>query len=438
MTRLEFFLKAIQAGRLKEKAWVLSAFSIQMPVTEILDPRPWSLHYVKQGEGTQLIVLGEDATPIVLSDVEYKSHDPQPPYRIKDRITLNPGDIANVKKAVETTYGNLVLNWIILVFPFGDKLDYMTGKMKIKAIEKLIELKFEDQPADPEQRRADKIYPDEYRRYQIATGMIQGYSQISVPSATAKTMTRHPDTEKLRNQLLKQYEGRLHDPVVIAKIEEELLKLDAEWLKDDDAMGFYIKDKSLKVARKKMFLMMGRESAFTDAENAVNIPTALTEGWDPKNLPPMVNNIREGSFDRGASTALGGELTKFILSVMQNSTVAEEDCGSKLGVPIDIDKSNAEEMIGNFILVGGKTVELTDDNIAAHLGKRVLMRSPAKCRTERANFCATCIGKRYGGSPTALPTAASNIGSRMMYAFMKAFHGKALSIAKYKIDKHLM
>lgn len=151
----------------------------------------------------------------------------------------------------------------------------------------------------------------------------------------------------------------------------------------------------------------------------------------------MISNLREGTYDRGASTALGGEAVKFILRVMQNTVIAEDDCKTKLGMPVKITKATQEQFVGNYLIEGTKLVQLTPENVGGYLNKEVVMRSPLFCRTERSNFCATCIGGRYGDHATGLPTAASNVGSIMMAVFMSAMHGKALKTAKYDYKAEL-
>jgi hypothetical protein len=440
MNKRDFFIKAMNSGRFAQKRWLFAAFSVMRPRRDALaDMRPWDILYVDRNdsaedskENTVVTFIDEYGNPIELSDYEFDVKDPKPPFEFHDPITLTAEDMGNLtKKEVETTYGNVLANWLLCVYPFGDKIPYIEGRFGVKDVEKHIDKRMVDTPAEGQDREADKIYVDEYFKYRRSASLIDGLTQLCVPSATAKSMTRHPDTVKRREELLEQYKDRLHDPAIIAKIEEEMGKLDREWLAGDRSMGFYIKSKSLDVVRKKAHLMFGYETAFGDGQNGVLIQRALAEGWDVDKLPEMASSLREGSYDRGASTALGGEAVKFILRVMQNTLVEEEDCKSKLGIPITIDKANTGQYLGNWIFSGKDLIQLSDENITAYIGKESIMRSPLFCLTERANFCATCIGGRYGEHPTGLATAASNIGSTFMSVFMSSMHGKALKTAKY-------
>lgn len=440
MNKREFFLKAMHEGRFQEKRWLFAAFSVVKPRQDAMaDMRPWDILWQqtddaahKSAFGGRVIFIDGEGNMIELEDYEYDFHNPQPPYAFHDRLTLTKDEMVNLqKKEIETSYGNVVANWLLCVYPFGNKIPYLEGRFGVKDVEKYIEKQLVDRPEDGSAVPDDAIFVDEYFKYRRAASLIDGLTQLCVPSATPKSMTRHPDTEKRRKELLEQYKDRLHDPATIAKIEAELGKLDREYLEGDKSMGFYIKSKSLDVVRKKAHLAFGRETAFGEGQEGTFIERALTEGWDIDALPEMASSLREGSFDRGASTALGGEAVKFILRVMQNTLIEEQDCGSKLGIPVTIRKETQSQYLGNFVFEGNKVVQLTDENIGQFLNKEITMRTPLFCRTGRASFCSTCIGGRYGEHPTGLATAASNVGSTFMSTFMASMHGKALKTAKY-------
>jgi len=151
----------------------------------------------------------------------------------------------------------------------------------------------------------------------------------------------------------------------------------------------------------------------------------------------MFNNTREGSYDRGASTALGGEAVKFILRVLQNVLIEEDDCGSTVTVKMKPSQEDKETYLGNTILVNGSQVLLTEENIDKYVGKDINMRSPLFCKTKRDSFCKVCIGQRYADSPTSLASAGSAVGSTFMALFMAAMHGKALKTNPYDFKIHL-
>lgn len=436
MKLTEFFKQAVAAGNLKRKDWIISAFSIVMnsDMSKIL---PWSIMYETGEDGNvQVTFFGADAEAISIDDYELSQEQMNPPYRFRDKLSITKDLIPNIEgQTLTTTYGNVIANWLLCVYPFGNKIPYFQGRFTIKQVEGYIERLLTSD--DGEEKDPDKIYIDEYNRFRRAAGLIDGLSQLCVPSATRKSLTRHPDTEKVRAELLEKYKDKLHDPSVVAKIDAAMVELDKEWLKGDRSLDFLIKGKSLNVVRKKAHYLMGLDQSFSETEDTDFITRSLSDGWDIEKLPTMASSLREGSFDRGAQTALGGEAVKFILRVMQNALVEVDDCGSKVTVDVEVTKTNAKQMMGNNIVSGGSIVKITSDNIDKYTGKTVKMRTPLFCRTSGDNFCKVCIGDKYGNHPTGLATAASSVGSAFMLAFMKKMHGKSLQTTKYNFSEHL-
>lgn len=444
MNKRDFFLQAMKAGRYKEKDWVMAAFSILRPqgVEGFSDMKPFDILYIQResGQGSpspEVVFIDDNGNNINVDDYDYDNNDPQPPYTFGETFTLEAGEVPNLSQTIETTYGNLLANYILLIDPFQHKIDYMQDRFSIKDIEKIVEQRLTSDPDDEGDRDPDTIYVRDYKRYQKAAGYINGLSQLVVPSATAKSMTRHPDTEKLRDELIEENKGHLKDPAVIAKIEEKLKELDLEHLAGDESMGFYIKSKSLDPVRKKAHLITGLEQAFGDRDTAELIVSSLEEGIDVEKMPALVNGLREGSFDRGAQTQLGGVATKTILRVMQNSKITQQDCGSTIGVATQITDQTKEQYIGNFILKDQTPVELTEENIDQYVGKTVDLRSPLFCWTADDDFCMTCIGRRYENQPNGLATAAANVGSTFVSIFLASMHGTALKTKKYDPMQHL-
>ncbi len=434
MNLLEFFISAVKAGRLKDKRWILKAFTLVKPIKVPTSPDRWDILHTEDG----ILFYDGNAAAISITDYKFNAKQPEPPYHIKDAITLTKGELPNVTKKIETTLGNVVANWLLSIYPFGDKIPFIEGSFGVGAIEKHIEEKYADPLKDGEMPDPNAIYYDEYTRYRRAAGILDGLTQVCVPSATEKTMTHHPDRDKLRDELLKKYEGQLHDPAIAAKISAEFKKLDMEWLKGDRAMGFFVNQKSLDVVRMKTHGIIGLEQAFTDVGAQGDfLPRSLSDGWDVSKMEAMANSIREGSFDRGAQTALGGEATKFILRVMQNAGIEEKDCGTKNGILVNVTKTNQDTLIGNYHIVDGKTQSITKDNIGSLVGKSIIMRTTAYCRSHHDNFCEVCVGDRYSPNKTALATAAANVGSTFMLVFMSSMHGRALKTQKYNFKQHL-
>lgn len=442
MHKRDYFIMALKAGCFRYKRWVLEVFAMtagERPATES--------NYIPY----QLL---KDVNPIPLKNgkpnVQYYFQNPdnreekiyiegitpgEPPFYFKEEVVLGVGDIPNLRKNITSTYGNLLFNQMVLVYPFGDKIEYMEGAVSVPKIEKIIELRLVDEPKDVLKVTKDMIFVSEYKKFNEALFALAGYTQLCVPSATPKTMTVDPAIAVRRGELLEKYKDRLHDPVIQAKIDDELIAMDKAWMKGDPGEGFYLKEKSYAVVRKKTFLLQGAEQGF-DVQGEV-IPTSLNEGWNIKNLPAMGNSLREGSYNRGALTALGGEATKFNYRIFQNTIVSEEDCGSVFGLTVTLTEDIANRYLSSSVVTPNGPVELTEENIGKYVGKTIRVRSPIYCQTKGANFCACCIGKKIASTPNAISTYAADIGSTFMSIMLASMHGKSLRVGHYDLKKSI-
>ncbi len=425
MPKRDYFLMCLEAGCYRYKQWTLELFTLTRPGTGA----PRSYPYALTRDETGVWFTNADGQRVDVTG----GHKDGPLCSLYDELVLSVGDLPNVKTPTISTYGQAFLNQLCLVHPFGTKLDYMNGENKPGKIEAILEKRIVD--ADDPNPPADAITIAELQRFNEACIMAAEYATVAVPAASVKTMTVDPKILKRRAELIKQYKDKLDDPVIQTLIGDELIQMDREWMAGDVGEGFYFKPKSYEIVRKKLFLTSGAEGGFDIAGSFQD--TALDEGWDITNLPNIVNGIRDGSYNRGAMTAKGGEATKFNYRIFQNTRIAEEDCGSPYGMDVVISEKQKQHYISNSIIAGKTLVELTPENIDKYVGKTVALRTPIYCRTSGTNFCATCIGKRIAQTSEAIATYAADIGSTFMYIMMKSMHGKTMSVAEYIPSLHL-
>lgn len=437
MDKKTYFKLAMEAGCYRYKRWVVEAFSIVMSAQRAPEYRYALVRDPKRGYGFVSPTGNPEGTPNADEIILLTDTDPnQPLFAFLEPVKLKAGEVANLKQDVTTTYGNWLVNQMALVHAFGDRVDFVTGHFDIGKIQKQIAKRLQDDPEEGAERDPKALYVSEFCLFNEAILSLGGYNSLCVTSATEKTMTADPRIKEVRAELLEKYKDRLHDPVIQSKIEEELKKIDREWLRGDPAEKFFIRDKSYNVVRKKTFLMQGAAEGF--GEEAAFIPTSLADGWDIRHLPAMANSLRDGTYNRGTQTALGGEVTKFNYRVFQNTSISEEDCGSKLGLEIVLTSDLARHVSGHFLLgPQGRLIELTDANIESYIGKRISLRYPTYCNTSGANFCATCSGKNLAATPNAISTYISDIGSTFLNLFLKKMHGSALKVVRMDLDSVL-
>ncbi len=432
MKKKDFYIKALKNGKYKKLAWVIKAFSITKQ-DEQLD---------KEKNGYEII---SDLTGYTFFNPESGSIEKiedavvgEPLFSFKDKIIITPSDIPNLDKTIETTYGKLLFNWIILVNNFGDKISYQNDNVNLSVIENIILSRLQDNPTDGN-RSKDFIYVDEYYKYTASVAFISGFSQLCAQGLTEKLLVAPPGIKELRDSLILKNKDTINDLSTIAEIEKELIKYDSEYLKGDPGESFLISKKSRGTVRKKLFLTMGAEAGLNDSNvNQSFIPTSLAEGWDTNKLPDMINNLRAGSFSRGAETELGGVAVKWLLRASSNINVTVDDCGTVLGSPIDVEEDNFKRLVGFTIINKGKQIPINNEQEAgSYLGNRVMLRNPMYCKLDSTDYCKVCVGKRLVLNPTALSIAVSDYGSKFMGMMMGAMHGTALELTKLNINKSI-
>ncbi len=306
------------------------------------------------------------------------------PFTPIDKITIVKGDIENLSKStVTTTVGRFLLNYILYVMPFGQTFEYHNDLWDIKGNEKkMVEL-----------LRTGEIKPDQIYKYEDAVFFIGHFTILAVPGFSEKSLITDPKIPALKKQLIEKYKDQLHDPVIVAKIEDELIAADKKHLKSDDSTRFYdpLGKISYNIHRKKMLLTVGGIDAFSDDANKTTfIKNSLAEGWDVNHFDQIVDEIRKGSYARGVDTAKGGDLTKYIIRIFQDVVFSNVDCKSKKGYKLNLTKDNTDKYIGRKI--AGTETTLANNNIQKYVGKEVTIRSPLGCQSKEG-ICFTCAGK---------------------------------------------
>ena len=424
MNKHEYFVAACKSGAFRWKHWVLSVFSHVKEQDGVWDKNLYPYRFIRKGKEGYYV---NESKEIVKLDFEITD---EALFSFKEKCTAKAGDANNLKETVQTTYGRLLYNWVALCWALNSKIDYQNdAPINVKAIEAEIEARLTDSPLNPEEGNDPKaIYVFEYLNFIDAHfNAFTGYSQLCVPSATRKTMTRDPRTPEIVKKLLDENKDRLHDPATIAKIQKELVDFDKEYMKGDPGMGFMINPKAFETVRMKTQIMPGAEMGFGGVEGMELITRPLADGWDVNNMPAMINSIRSGSYDRGADTALGGAEVKTFYRLFQNAKITVDDCGTTLGMPKLVTASNLKKFNGYYHIVNGKTVPIDQSCI----GRVVIARTPGYCKAEGTDFCKRCMGDLNAKYPAGLPGGASDVGNQFMYMFMKAMHGKALKTAQY-------
>lgn len=431
MLKRDFLLNAFNKSTVYYRAeWVFALFTVVRGLGEqpIKDPYDYMIN---QQDGKYVFWLENQWVPI-----EDSPPITQPLYRVEEGILLqSQADLiqpCTVPFPFTTRVGTLFTNYYCLVSAFGDKIVYQNGKISISKLEEMIAPRI----INPDEDKPDGLLPADVKKFSSACQSMAGFSSIASPSASEYTVQPAPGIDEFKAQLLEKYKDQLNDPAIIAIIDKALVDYDKAFQAQDPEGGFYMSGKAFDVSRKKLFSMHGLEQPEVSGGKATLITNSLSEGWDVTKLPAMNDSLRDGSFNRGALTALGGESVKFIFRIFATTKATEDDCGSTVGVPYLLTERIAKRFEGHtLILKNGQQVLLDKTNMSNYLNQPVMIRTPATCKTGYANFCYKCLGEKLRMSGNSLAALASDVGSAMMYVFMKKMHGTSLKTAKWNIEE---
>lgn len=447
MKRLEFFIQAMKAEMFRRTDWVITAFALIQEDANAWKKNPYPYRLVQTPSGVMYVNPYDVEELLPLED----SISGKPPFDKAERINLSPDDAPNITGKIETCYGNLLYNYTVLVYAFGSKMQFITGKVSPNQVEDLILPRLHDTPDDKPlsssmsgvvelaqtERDPNKLYVDEYLRFVDATFYLANFAPLWVPAGTEKSLLPPPGIKEYRNELLQHNADRLDDPQVIALIAKQLIDFDKAFLAGDKALDSMLSKKAFEVVRARKFLMHGGEVGLSDSIKIDLVANSLYEGLDPRNFAIVNNAARAGSFNRGAQTMLGGELVKWLLRASSNINVLDTDCGTKLGARIKLIPAKRKQYLNFTIQTSEGPIRLTDDVIDSYMGKQVAVRSPQYCKAGHTDICKVCAGPRLEDNPTAASAGISNYGSVLMLIYMKAMHGKALTVAEYHFEDSL-
>ena len=337
-------------------------------------------------------------------------------------ISLPENALPNVTEPIDTTFGRLFTNYLLLTDPFHDTFPYWNAPWSMK--------KLSTQVANAALER--KVTVDQLDVY-IQNLYFFGHSpELAAPNYSRKSLSTDPSMEEKRRELMALHKEALdnNNPVVMSQIEDALIEIDRDYLKDDPSMSFYgmTAEKSFGIHRKKMYMTNGMSEEFGNKGSFNFVENPLKRGWEKKDFAVICNDIRKGIYERSTETAKGGEESKFIGRVFQNTRISMVDCKTERTLPTYIDPDREDEyLFRNMMHNNGSIETLTKENIAKYRGMTVGLRSPMYCEA-KPGYCKTCMGKLFEElDQDALTMVTLEIGSYFLKLSLKGFHGSKLS-----------
>lgn len=463
MSPLDYYLRAMAAGSFLFKAWVIDLFGVvehppvpkgpyvlystldeaqllHLPYRNPDDPDCYTCeehpYQLFSHEGKVVCINPETSELIEVVEFTRRSAKHIPLLRFNDGMDIPMGTVPNQTKACNVSFGELLINQTIKIYPFGTRFPLEPGPVNIRKFEDQIAPLVTSLPDDPNAvLDPTKIYADVIeKKYFPAAFSISGLTMLSVPAATEYTIDVSPAVRKLRKELLEKNIDHLNDPVVIANIVKELVKADMEYQAKDPDKGFLQPGKAFDIVRAKNYLIHGLDYDFDDPSKVHLIERSLSEQWDPRDLKRYVNAIVDGSYNRGFDTALGGELAKILIRFFMTTKITTEDCGVRAFRTYTVTADTVNDFIGCYVKDGANDHLLTAEEVTALIGKPVEARTPLYCKAPDGGFCVHCMGVEFRHREGRLVAHATEMGNVIMYVNMSKNHGRALKTVMMDVN----
>lgn len=429
----DYIKLVIQSRAYTKKHWIFSAFALVRETDEQKERNIYPGRLLQEPYG--YYTYNQDLEKVKLS---FSPKNGEPLFTKDTVVTVDSSTLPMVSGTIQTKLGVLLINLICLHECFGAKIPYQDGKLspgklERKIAERLVTTGKESKPED--------ISVKDYLKFTEAVAFVESLAPIFVQSISKAGLLPPPGRFEFRQQLLKKYEGKLTDPVEMAKFENELAAFDDEYLKKNDpTYGKFMSGKA-KAARSKMYLSQGGETnSFVDAMDVTPIIPSLEEGipMDQKGFTAISNTIRYGSFSRGAETVNGGVIAKGVQRASDNWIIQQEFCGTPFTKDFHVTPHNQDELKGRYILIGKERIVVeSTEQAGSYLGQRVKLYSPQYCKAKGLKSCRVCSGETLSLFPEGIQIPLMNVSSGILKDSLKKMHNTTLKTVKLQLSRVL-
>lgn len=424
-TKLEYLKLCVRKlSPLESKTWYIMAMSIPMPAKEVHLNDMETLSLVMTQDGLHYVTETESVKSLSRID-DWKKGSPL--FLPTDPVSIDNSWLSSVSGTITTTVGCLFVNAVALHPIFGARIKYVEGQISASKLETMISPQVKDD-ADFKPNTTD-IKVSEYLACMNRLWFFTKLSSLVTSAVSLKMITPAPGTVSLRTKLLKENEGKLSDPVVVAKITEELDKHDKAYLSDDPIARKQMDGKA-NTSRKKLFLMYGETNDFVTSLSSQPITSTMSEGVDtsPDTLYKYMNDLRLASYSRGHSTQLSGYSYKILQRSLSGLEITDEPCNTTQGLVRDV--TDPSKLVGRYVRLSNKwTLLNSTEEASVYKGKRLEVRSPMFCKTMGFNVCSSCMGSSFVGMKNAMNNVSADFSGELMSLFLKRMHTSGFKLA---------
>lgn len=285
----------------------------------------------------------------------------------------------------------------------------------------------------------DKVSVEDYKKFITYIDFIMPWETILSPAQSEKLLACTKEINKMKAKLIKENKEAIDkgDPVVVEKIEKQLIAFAVEYLKDDPALDSYLSGAGGSIGNnfKNTYIMKGViRDPDPNAKQEYNASTSCyIDGISKEEYSLLANSLVGGPYSRAAKTANGGYLEKLLESAL-NTVVVDEpgsDCGTDKYIETILTPNLADGFMYSYMVKpNGDLEEITGENVDKYIGKKIKIRSAMYCKqySKDGHICHKCAGNfffRRGNNNAGI--ACSAIATRLKLTSMKAFHDSTIT-----------
>ncbi|MGL5648933.1 MAG: hypothetical protein ACRDDY_13880 [Clostridium sp.] len=426
MKKFDLFLLACKAERWKWRSWTSTIFNVSRLPPDFV-PEPYDIDYREDGI---YYYDGQLKAWAIIEDAKAG----EPLYDFRYAMDFPADHFPNHPKPIRTTYGRAIYNWICVIWPFGDKVEFQNKKMNAKSLVPIFAPRTVDDDVDT--NGTNLVKASNVENHLTALSQLTSLAPLIAPTGSERTFIASKEVRKFIKAELAKCGGKPTRQQLV-EISKQAVELDKKYLAEDgESLDFYVSGATLKVRRFKQLYMFGAVDAFHEDGDYDLITESLDEGIPTDKLPALFNDARQGSFDRGADTAKGGYGVSNYMQITQNIKVSPEPCGTKITQTIKLDDHSLKLYgidAGFNKMVTGKAMPIDKSDV----GKVIQMRRPLLCKHKPPGFCADCVGHIMSKTERGAASGITQIQSYIMYGFMSAMHGNEQDTAEYDFRRHI-
>ena len=411
----ELMIEFIKNGSLDYYEWYREMFSIPLVKENRFFNYDKETKKVTFKDGSFVVLDSKRVTPMMWSD----------------SFQLDSSVMSIIEKPDIYSLGDIVINYLLLFKPFGNKALMFTRDLTHTQVEKYIANHLGDS-IDVETEYTILFTDGAY--------MLEQLSELIVVSSTAKSIS--PPTggaeykRKIYAEAKKEHGDDLGNDIrVVVSIDNKLEAFDRAFMSDDPTYQIFSNDKIMSNVRKNMYGTVGAEIGM-DGNLTPIVENSLLEGLpnDNKIIASQVNSSRKGSIMRGKMTQFTGADAKTTARVLNNVKVLKNDCGVTNTRSILLTNNNFTEYINYNIIDGTTIVRLTNENISKYINTTVRVRTYLFCIQPHDKYCSVCGGRQSEDNNNIAIVLSTENNAIFTNTSMKAFHNKQLKLVDYDLD----